>query len=511
MQNTPSVVLDRDACYAALKARDARFDGRFFVGIASTGVYCRPVCRVKLPMEKNCAYFASAAAAETAGYRPCLKCRPELAPGAAPVDAAARLARKAAALMEESCLADATLADLAQSMGVTDRHLRRAFAAAYGVSPVQYLQTRRLLLAKALLTDTPLAVTEAALASGFKSIRRFNDLFKERYRLTPSALRKAGKSEAEQPDSLTLLLGYRPPYDWDRLLDFLATRAIPGVESVADGAYRRTIGFWQGETPRFGWLAVAHAPKKNALAVTLDPALLPVLPKVLARTRALFDVNCNPSEISEKLHSLNDLAPGLHKPGTRLPGCFDPFEMSVRAILGQQITVKAARTLAQRLAATLGQSIATPFPDLSVAFPGPETILRLANPVDSLASLGIIQARARSIAALAESLVSGFITFSPGADPEREMEKLLTLPGFGPWTVQYVAMRALGWPDAFPHTDYGVKKALDGLVDPAGMSPQKILELSQAWRPWRSYATIGLWASLANSPSGTGDRKGDAA
>jgi AraC family transcriptional regulator, regulatory protein of adaptative response / DNA-3-methyladenine glycosylase II len=489
-------LLDDRVCYAALCAHDTRFDGRFFVGVSSTGIYCRPICRVKLPKEENCSYFVSAAAAEAAGYRPCLRCRPELAPGLAPEDAAARIARKSALLMEEDCLADCKISDLANLQGITARHLRRAFSAEYGVSPVQYLQTLRLLLAKGLLTDTQLPVTEVAMVAGFGSIRRFNELFKKHYKFTPRTLRSMERNSPAKYGGVTLSLGYRPPYAWDELITFLAMRAIPGVESVSGGAYRRTVVIRSGGTIYRGWISVANVPKRNLLSVTVAPALLPVLSKVLLRIRCLFDVYCNPLEIYEKLKIMNELKSDLCVPGVRLPGCFDPFEMSVRAVLGQQITVKAARTLAMRFAAAFGEKIDTPFDELNVTFPGSDIIYGLTPPIeDHLGPLGIIGARARSIYALAEAIMNGVITFSQNVDPENEMEKILKLPGFGSWTAQYIGMRALGWPDAFPHTDYGVKKAL------FGKTPKEIVELSQTWRPWRSYATINLWNSLETKNS----------
>ncbi|SHH66063.1 DNA-3-methyladenine glycosylase II [Sporobacter termitidis DSM 10068] len=490
MSQTELIHLDSKACYAALKAHDARFDGRFFVGVSSTGIYCRPVCRVRLPKEENCTFFISAAAAESAGYRPCRRCRPELAPGLAPIDSTSRIARKAAMLMDENCLADLKISELAGLLHITDRHLRRAFCAEFGVSPVQYLQTSRLLLAKCLLADTALPVTDAAMFAGFGSLRRFNDLFKKYYRATPSAFRSSGKIPRDK-DAVTLTLGYRPPYAWDALIGFLSDRAIPGVELVKDGAYSRTVTVKNGDETYRGWLTAANRPKQNAIAMTLSCSLLPVLPKVLARVRCLFDLNCDPTEIYGRLAGMNTLAPDLCVPGLRLPGCFDPFEISVRAVLGQQVTVKAARTLAMRFAAAFGGEISTPLAELRYTFPGPDTICGLAAPVeDRLGPLGITGARARSILALAEAVAAGTVLFTPGADPELEMKKLLDMPGFGPWTVQYIGMRAFGWPDAFPHTDYGVKKAL------AGRTPQELLDMSQAWRPWRSYATVSLWNSL---------------
>lgn len=492
-----AVPLDHGACYAAFKAHDARFDGRLFVGVSSTGIYCRPVCRVKMPKAENCTFHASAAAAELAGFRPCLKCRPELSPANAagayvPADAMGRVARDAALAIEEDNLADGSLSDLARALGVTDRHLRRAFAKEYGVSPVRYLQTRRLLLAKSLLTETSMSVTDAAFAAGFGSVRRFNDLFGKQYRLSPSDLRKRNAAAgAAGNESVTVKLGYRPPYAWGRLLAFLASRAIPGVETVDGGVYRRTAALRGKDGVRRGWIAVTDVPRESVLAVTLSSTLLPVLPKVLSRVRHLFDCGCHPMEVADRLAALNMMSSGLFEPGTRLPGCFDPFEMAVRAVLGQQITVKAARTLAMRFASAFGEPLATPFPGLTHVFPAPETIAALEPVEDKLGPLGVTGARARSIFALANALAKGELSLAQRADPEDAMRGLRSLPGFGPWTVHYVAMRALAWPDAFPHTDLGILKALPG------MNAKEILQLSEAWRPWRSYAAIALWDSLA--------------
>ena len=484
--------LDRKSCYAALKAHDARFDGRFFVGVRSTGIYCRPICRVKTPLEKNCTFYPSAAAAELAGYRPCMKCRPELAPGHSSFDAAARLARNAAKIIEENRLLDSDMTELADNLGITDRHLRRVFAAEFGVSPTRYLQTCRLLLAKNLLTDTRLSVTQIAMAAGFGSIRRFNELFKTQYKLAPSDLRKQEcRYMNGDNESITLRLGYRPPYHWKRQIDFLAGRVIPGVENVKDGTYRRTVSLRQGEETRTGWISVQNTEEKNLIAVTLSHSLLRVLPKVIASVKHLFDLDGDPAEIDKTLEIMNEYSSGIYVSGTRLPGCFDPFEMSVRAILGQQITVKAAKTLAMRLAMTFGEKIETPFDELSTIFPSPETILAFGGDVENrLGPLGITGVRARSIFSLADKLSFGEIDLSPQADPETTIPKLLTISGVGPWTAQYIAMRTLGFPDAFPHTDYGVKKAF------AGLSEQEIMRHAEAWRPWRAYATINLWHSL---------------
>ncbi len=479
------------AWYAAFKAKDARFDGRFFVGVASTGIYCRPVCPAKLPREENCAFYESAAAAEQAGYRPCLMCRPELAPGLAPIDATATLARKAAQLLEENCGSGHNMAAYVRRLGYSDRHLRRAFAAAFQVPPIQYLQTCRLLLAKNLLTDTDLPVTDVAMAAGFGSLRRFNDLFKTQYRLSPTALRKQASGRTGDGGEITLTLGYRPPYRWRQMVGFLAGRAIPGVEAVDDDNYKRTVLYAPGEKPVGGWLRVSHRPGKNALAVTVDAVLLPALPHLLARVRNLFDLHCYPDAIYETLSVMNDARPGLCVPGTRLPGCFEPFEMAVRAVLGQQITVKAANTLAGRLAETYGTPVATGIEGLTHAFPSAHDIAALGGDMaDRLGPLGITRKRANTLLLLAQKMASGEIDFTLCLRPEAEIEKLMAIPGIGVWTAQYIAMRAMGWPDAFPHTDHGIRKAL------APLSEAEILALAEAWRPWRGYAAINLWNSL---------------
>lgn len=490
--NTPYTPLDSKTYYPAFKSHDARFDGRVFVGVSSTGIYCRPVCRAKMPKEENCTFYSSAAAAEAAGYRPCLRCRPELAPGFAPIDAVSRLSQKAAFLMEDDCFYETSLEELAQGLHVTDRHLRRVFKSEYGVSPVQYLQTYRLLLAKNLLTDTNLPIIDVAFTAGFGSVRRFNAVFKKHYRMSPSALRKQIQlSHTSGHDSITLFLGYRPPYLWDSILNFLEGRAIHGVEAVSDNVYHRTVVMPHDHAVYRGWITVRNAEKKNALAVTISGTLLPVLSKVLMRVKHLFDLHCDPTEIYDKLAVMNKIKDGMCEPGTRLPGSFDPFEMAVRAVLGQQITVKAARTLAARIVSTYGTEISTPIEGLTHNFPTPADFCNLEGSIEShLGVLGVVGARSRSIQALAFGLMSGDIELSRNTDPDIQMKKLLALPGFGPWTVQYIAMRALGWPDAFPHTDYGVKKALEG------RSPKEILELAEEWRPWRSYATINLWNSL---------------
>jgi len=476
--------LEPDTCYRALRARDARFDGRFFVAVSSTRIYCRPVCTVKPPRRENCRFYPSPAAAEAAGYRPCLRCRPELAPGNASVDATSRLAKAAAGLLEDRAVDEEGLEAIAARLGVTDRHLRRAFGAEFGVSPVQFAQTQRLLLAKRLLTDTALPVTEVAFASGFGSLRRFNALFKERYRLQPGALRRRALAEGgAAQDILRFELAYRPPYDWPAVSAFLGARAIAGVEAVEGGVYRRTARLLVDGTPAAGWIEVAPAPRKTALRVHVSASLAKALPAVLARVKALFDLACNPVEVAQALGGLA----GAHA-GLRVPGAFDGFEVAVRAIVGQQVSVAAARTICGRIAEAFGDPVETPFA-LGRTFPDASRVA--AVPHGRIASLGMPGARARTIVGVARAIAGGELDLSPNADLDETLAKLRALPGVGEWTAQYLAMRALAWPDAFPHTDLGVLRAL-GEKD-----PRRVLQRAEAWRPWRAYAVMHLWQSHA--------------
>lgn len=478
------MTLDSATCYRALRARDARFDGRFFVAVSSTRIYCRPICTVKIPRFENCGFYPSAAAAEVAGYRPCLRCRPELAPGNASVDAISRVAQAAAVLIEDQTLDAGGLAALASHLGITDRHLRRAFGAEFGVSPVEFAQTQRLLLAKRLLTDTDLPVTEIAFASGFGSLRRFNALFKQRYRLQPGLLRRQihGKP-GPVADVLNFELAFRPPYDWQAMSAFLGARALAGVEMVEGGSYRRTVRMAAADKEFRGWIEIGLSPNKPALCVAVSASLARALPPVLARIKALMDLSCNPTEVAKALGRLAEPRPGI-----RVPGAFDGFEVAVRAILGQQVTVAAARTVAGRFAAALGDPIDTPFGELTTVFP---TAARVADAtVGLIARLGMPAMRARAVVGLARSVADGNLMLAPGTDIDATMERLQALPGLGEWTAQYIAMRALAWPDAYLHTDHGVMKAL------GEKHARRVLKAGEAWRPWRAYAVMHLWNSV---------------
>ena len=487
-----AIIKHDNGLYAAFMARDARFDGRFFVGISTTGIYCRPVCRTRQPKAENCTFYSTAAEAEQAGYRPCLLCRPELAPGTAITDATKNLACRAARMLEKDCGNKKSLDELAGRLGYTDRHLRRAFTAEYNVSPVQYLQTCRLLLAKNLLTDTNLSILDVAMASGFGSLRRFNDVFKKHYNLAPTALRKRMSEKKRTSGDITLALGYRPPYHWEEMLHFLAGRAIAGVEIVKGNEYMRTVHLENAEGKGvFGWVRVGHSATKNVINVTVDETLLPVLPQVLARIKHLFDLFCDPDAVYEKLKIMNDIRPGLCVLGTRVPGCFDAFEMVVRAVLGQQITVKAASTLAARIVERYGIPVQTGIVGLTHVFPPPENVLAMGEDITNhFGVLGVTSARSNTIYELARALTQGEINLGFCAQPEEEMKKLMKIKGIGNWTAQYIAMRSMEWPDAFLETDAGVKKALQPYTS------KELLKMAEAWRPWRSYATVNLWNTL---------------
>ena len=477
-----------DALYNALAARDPRFDGVFFVGVTSTGIYCRPVCTARTPKAANCRFFDSAAAAERANFRPCLRCRPELAPGNAPVDDAQRIASLVVQRIDEGMLDDgASLETIARHLGWSARQIRRIVQRELGVSPIELVMTRRLLLAKQLLTETTLPITQVAFASGFSSLRRFNDAFSVRYGIPPTHFRRAAdgvRRVHDSTDTLTLQLAYRPPFDWEGMLRFLSARAMKGVERIQDDVYRRTVQLGD----RRGWITVRHAPERRALLVELAHSLTPALPALLGRLRHLFDLSARPDIIAAQLAQDALLTDSVRRhPGLRVPGAFDGFELAVRAVLGQQISVKAATTLAGRFVDAFGAPIETPHAGLDRVSPTPSRIAEVT--VDELASLGIIQSRARSIIALAREVASGRLELSAGVDPDAAMTQLVALPGIGAWTAHYIAMRALRWPDAFPKEDVVLRKML------GGVSAARADERSQAWRPWRSYATLYLWQS----------------
>ena len=508
MPTAPAPVADTpqdDARYRALASRDARFDGRFFTGVTSTGIYCRPVCSVKTPRRENCRFFELAAQAERAGFRPCLRCRPELAPQVlawSTQDASHILARQAARLLDEPEAwpqEGPTVQALAQRLGVSDRHVRRIFEAHYGVSPLQYLQTRRLLTAKQLLADTDLPIAQVAASSGFHSLRRFNAAFVAHYGLNPSTLRRAGSRPEGQASAVRL--GYRPPYDWQAMLDFYAARQIPGLEHVAGSdqptpALARTWQLQAGGHTHTGWLQLQFAPERHQVLLQVSDSLRGVLPQLIRRVRVLLDLDADP----EAIHAVLG-ATFPHGAGLRVPGCMDGFELAVRAVLGQQITVAAARTLASRLVTRLGAPVATSVPGLTHLFPTAGQLAALGDGAgEALGQLGIVRQRQAAIVALARAVDAG-LALHPGVDVAATITALKALPGIGDWTAQYIAMRALRWPDAFPAGDVALHNALH-LRDER--QPARAAEAaSQPWRPWRSYAVLRAWATLPPRPSKT--------
>ena len=481
----------RRSLYAAFASKDARFDGQVFVGVSSTGIYCRPVCPYK-PKFENCTFYATAAECEKAGYRPCLVCRPETAPGKSLADASSDLARRAAILLREECSSGDGLERLAERLGYTDRHLRRVFEEEFHVTPLQYLQTCRLQLAEQLLADTDLPVAQVAKAAGFGSVRRFNDVFKRRYRLTPSDLRKRGKRDAAPEGTFMVKLGYRTPYRFDQLLDFFRVRQLEGVEAVGEGSYARSVRISLddgGEAT--GWVRVEDDAAHRALKVTMSESLLPVTSQVVGRLRRQFDTESDPYAIGEVLTSIDATVPGAFVLGTRLPGAFDGFETTVRAVLGQQVTLAAANKLAARVVQTFGTPIETPFKEITRLFPRAGEIATLDNIEEQLGVLGVIKTRSRSIAELAGLIASGELAFESLEPMADRIERLCSVRGIGPWTANYIAMRTMGHTDAFLETDAGIKHALPDL------SPAERAALAEQWSPWRSYAVMSLWNSLS--------------
>lgn len=484
--------LDPTACYKALLSRDARFDGQFFTAVKTTGIYCRPVCKVRPPLAKNCLFFASAARAEAAGFRPCLRCRPELAPSSAlpwsTQDASQILAIQAMHLLDRAeSMGDepVRIGHLAQRLGVSERHMRRILMQHLGVSPAQYRQTKRLLLAKQLLCDTTLPVAQIAQLSGFSSQRRFNAAFVSRYHLTPSSCRRQGNAST----NTTLKLSYRPPYDAEAMLNFIHQRAVSGLEwcsgvNPMHAEHARIIRVSAGHRDHLGWVRLRFEADAHRIHLQLGDSLMSVLPTVLQMARRALDLDADPLAIEPVL--ARDFS---HCVGWRVPSAWSGFELAVRAVLGQQVTVAAARTLTQRLVQAFGEPVVTPWPELTLAFPTPQSLL-LAS-ADQLGQLGIVRQRQNAIRALAQAVLQDGLDLDSGVHVQATMKALLQLPGIGDWTAQYIAMRALRWPDAFPAGDIVIQQRLGVRDEP---NPARAAhDRASAWQPWRSYAVVRLW------------------
>jgi len=484
---TGGLDLDHAACYRAIAVRDARFDGRLFIGVKTTGIYCRPICPARTPRPENVVFFLTAAAAHEAGFRPCLRCRPETSPDLGAWRGASNTVSRALALVEMGALDEASVDALASRVGVGERQLRRLFQQHLGASPIAVAQSRRVLLAKQLIHETRLPMTEIAMAAGYGSLRRFNDTFQALFRRPPTALRRsAGLDVSAGPSGeISLKLRYRPPYDWPAMLGFLRARAIIGVETVDGDTYRRTIGL-DGQQ---GTVTVRPA-DGNALCATVRFPKLSALPQIIARLRRVFDLAADPDAIALQLVKDPTLAPLVAaRPGLRVPGAWDGFELAVRAVLGQQITVPGAIRLAGALVVRFGEKLREPDGALTHVFPDPAALAG-ADP----ASLGMPRSRGVALLAVAAAVVADPQIFSAGRGLEEAVAQLRSLPGIGEWTAQYIAMRQLREPDAFPAADIGLMRAM---ADSEGVRPSASALLSRAetWRPWRAYAAQHLWAS----------------
>jgi len=483
--------MDRTACYRAISTRDGRFDGRLFVGVKTTGIYCRPICPARTPKFENVSFHASAAAAQEAGFRPCLRCRPEISPELAFWRGTSNTVSRALALIESGGLDDNDVEGLAARLGVGGRQLRRLFRQHVGASPVAVAQTRRVLLAKQLIHDTSLPMAEVALASGFNSVRRFNETFRQLFGRSPAALRRTRDKTRREASALSVRLAYRPPYDWDAMLSFLRARAIPGVEIVCGDSYRRTIAIGHNS----GVVSVQPA-DNNRIDVRVRFPDMAALPSIIARVRRVFDLAADPDAIAAHLALDDALAPLVKaRPGLRVPGAWDGFELAGRAIFGQQITVAAATKLLGRLVQAFGDQLPPAMREegLSHLFPSTARVAKA-----DLATLGMPAARAEAVTSLAQAISADRAIFSRGASLEDAIRKLRSLPGIGEWTAQYIAMRELREPDAFPAADIGLLRAM---TDSAGRrpSPSELLSRSEGWRPWRAYAALHLWAAGAKA------------
>jgi AraC family transcriptional regulator of adaptative response / DNA-3-methyladenine glycosylase II len=478
--------LDRQACDRARRARDARFDGRFFIAVTSTGVYCRPICPARSPKDANVRYFATAAAAAAAGFRPCLRCRPEAAPGTPAWLGTSSVVSRALRLIGEGALDEDGVDRLADRLGVTSRHLRRLFLRHLGATPLDVAQTRRMHFAKKLLDETALPMRAVAQAAGYGSVRRFNSEMQRIYKRTPSVLRRLARQHPPgDPDCYRFLLAYRPPYDWEFVLNFLRARATPGVEAVADDCYRRSVRV----DGQIGHLAVSHVPARSALALDVRCAAPRALLRIVERVRRLFDLAADPAVIADHLGSDGLLArPLAAHPGIRTPGAWDGFEVAVRAILGQQVSVRAATTIAGRIAAMFGGAISEHDP-IDRLFPTPAELASAP-----LERAGVMPSRATTIRTLARRTVEGALRFDTTEAEASTLAALRTIPGVGDWTTQYIAMRAFNTPDAFLSGDLILRRAAGGL------SARALERRAEAWRPWRAYAVMLLWLDAVNRP-----------
>jgi AraC family transcriptional regulator of adaptative response / DNA-3-methyladenine glycosylase II len=487
-------VLQNKVFERARLSRDARFDGQFYVGVKTTGIYCRPICPANSPKSENVEFFPSAAAAGEAGFRPCLRCRPECAPGTPAWSGTSTTVRRGLRLIAGGALDDGNVENLADRLGVTSRHLRRLFTRHVGASPLAVAHTQRLHFAKRLIDETTLPMSHIADAAGYGSIRRFNDAFQRTYGRSPRDLRKAGEESelAGRTAMLTVRLPYRAPFDWQRMLRFFRDRATPGVEAVTGDSYRRSLQIG-GE---HAIVDVRPDRRDGYLSLTLKSVNTKALFETVQTAKEVFDLDAPISEIGATLADDADLRRLLKKnPGVRVPGAWDGYELTIRAILGQQVSVKAATTLAGRIAAQYGEALdagdSGDEPGLTHVFPQPERLARAR-----FNHVGIVQSRAATIRRVSAAVANGDIRFDLAQDPDEFCRTLTAIKGIGPWTAEYVAMRALKNPDAFPGSDLGL---ISAIAYPERVTPKELTERAENWRPWRAYAAMLLWGSIPGS------------
>ncbi|MEO8602437.1 MAG: AlkA N-terminal domain-containing protein [bacterium] len=482
--------LDDATCYRAMRTRDRRFDGRFFIGVRTTGIYCRPVCPARPPKLENITFYACAAAAEAAGFRACKRCRPETAPGTPAWVGSSAVVARALRLIGAGALDDEDAGGidaLAARLGIGERQLRRLFEQHLGAAPGAVARAQRLHFARALIDDTALPMGEIAFAAGYRSVRQFNHAMRASFGSPPRDLRRTrAAAAARSADALSIRLPYRPPLDWRTMLDFLAVRATPGVESVRDGVYRRTLRV--GDSA--GWIEMRALPDEAALCVQLRPADGRAALAVVEAARRLADLGADPHAIGTHLRSDAVLSPLVAaRPGLRVPGAWDPFELAVRAVVGQQVTVRGATTLMGRLVERCGERVDLAA-DLTHLFPKPATLAAA-----DLSGVGMPGARIAALQGLAAAVADGRVQLDAARGLDDVVARLTALPGIGEWTAQYIAMRGLGEPDAFPHGDLGLRAALGNGAGP--LSTKALSSAAEAWRPWRAYAAMHLWNSLA--------------
>jgi AraC family transcriptional regulator of adaptative response / DNA-3-methyladenine glycosylase II len=475
--------MQHQAFERARQARDPRFDGRFYIGVKTTGIYCRPVCRVRLPKAENIAFYASAAAAAAAGFRPCLRCRPESAPGTPAWAGTSTTVSRALTLIGEGALDEHSVSALSQRLGVTTRHLSRLFQQHLGASPLAIAQTRRLHTARTLLDQTRLPVTQIAFLAGYGSVRRFNAHFADTYGRSPTSLRRT--APLGERGAVRLRLAYRPPFDFAGILGFLAIRGIPGVETVTASRYSRAIVI-NGNSGHF---SVEHEPKQRSVVCDIQVQAPADLMRVVAGIKAVFDLDADPLEINQCLQRDPVLANLVNEnPGQRVPGAWDPFEIAIRAIVGQQISVRGATTVMGKIAVQYGTCV-----DQQQYFPTPAQLAVLVPE-----HLPMPRGRAQAIKSIAIQVASGDIDISRGVDSAALIEQLIQIKGIGGWTARYIAMRALGDPDAFLHDDLVLLRIARQQLDVDDGAT--LLAHSLDWQPWRAYAGMHLWRQASKAP-----------